>query len=101
MGVDIQTFRMRIGLFNGRRLRIFLRCGSFKNKNVLSALAIAIIIGQALMVGCVELNPGPDDEVGAVGSNCVIVFVFLLHFFVKIFNIFLHLLTLLYFGCAR
>ena len=69
MGVDLCTWRQRIGNFichsNARNVKNLYTC-HFECENVSCALMLlltAAVIEIMLMIGCVELNPGPTIKI--------------------------------------
>lgn len=61
MGIDLSTYRGRIGRFNNRGYRA--KTGKVDTINVNSNLwSWGLVIAVLLVIGGVELNPGPDTE---------------------------------------
>ena len=61
MGVDINAYRSRIGRFNGRRTKT----KSMMEKTSISLvniIASATVIAILLIIGNVEINPGPNSN---------------------------------------
>ena len=58
MGVDINTYRARIGSFMNRKI---VKGGEMKGNEVILSWFVMIIIAILLIRGGVELNPGPVD----------------------------------------
>lgn len=72
MGVDIQTCRMRTGqYFRGRIKYCNIACNCMSE--FLSAIASSILVELALILGGVELNPGPkclETEKNITSGKC-------------------------------
>ena len=71
MGVNIELYRMRIRLHCIRKIKSFSNIAHISiAENVISMLAISVIIEMTLILGCVELNPGPTHEENKCCPRC-------------------------------
>ena len=61
MGVDISAYRSRIGRFNGRKIKTK---SMMENTSIslINIIVSAIVIAILLIVGNVEINPGPNSN---------------------------------------
>ena len=59
MGNDLESYRMRIGAFN--IMKNWNKLGERFSRSGVSTWIIIQILLILLMIGGVELNPGPDD----------------------------------------
>ena len=64
MGVDIVSWRSRIGSFNAKMLKISGNIAHFMEISllILMAISIAVMIETVLIIGGVELNTGPETN---------------------------------------
>ena len=69
MGVDISTWRQRIGTFKcrclSRKINMSPACHFYSHgiDSALMLLLVAAVIEILLVVGCVEMNPGPTKKI--------------------------------------
>jgi hypothetical protein len=64
MGVDIATYRARIGLYGRRKGNVTLNCESVNKVSITSMWFLGLIIASLLIMGGVELNPALEILVG-------------------------------------
>jgi hypothetical protein len=62
VGVDIATYRDRIGLFGRRKSSVTSSGESVSKVGITKMWFMGLIIASLLIVGGVELNPGPTLE---------------------------------------
>ena len=60
--ISIELWRARIGTWGLRKVRKFHLSPSQKSETLLKSILLACVICMLLVIGGVELNPGPKDQ---------------------------------------
>lgn len=61
MGIDIAAYRARIGRYNACKVFVSAKAGSNNNECKCAVIVAAAIISILLIIGNVEINPGPTS----------------------------------------